>query len=93
MGKVKADSYLSGVKNFDYMREITAIVYPCYYGSSIFEIMKNTSFLEGDMIRFFRQMVDRIGQIRNATTDAKLIDVLRDCEGRIDSSMGDIDVI
>ena len=62
-------------------------------GSSIFEIMKNTSFLEGDMIRFFRQMIDRIGQIRNATTDDKLIDALKDCEDRIDGSMGGIDVI
>ncbi len=93
MGKINSDPYLAGVKKFACMRDLTAIVYPCYYGSSIFEIMKNTSFLEGDMIRFLRQMIDRIGQIRNATMDDKLIDVLRDCEDRINGSMGDIDVI
>ncbi|MFH1127685.1 MAG: DEAD/DEAH box helicase [archaeon] len=91
--KVNSVPYLAKVKNFAYMKELTALIYPCYRGSSIFEIMRNTSLLEGDVIRFFRQIIDRIGQIRNATTDYKLIDMLDKCEDKINRAMGDIDVI
>lgn len=93
LDKINTDPYLGTVKKFGYMREITALIYPCYYGSNIFETMTNTSLLEGDMIRFFRQIIDRIGQIRNATADEKLINMLDGCENRINSSMCDIDVI
>ncbi|MBW6451962.1 MAG: DEAD/DEAH box helicase [DPANN group archaeon] len=93
VSKINSDNYLRNLKHFTYIKDITALVYPCYDSSSIFDIIKNTNLLEGDVIRFFRQIVDRLGQIRNATDDDKLISMLDDCEHMIDHSMGDIDVI
>jgi superfamily II RNA helicase len=55
--------------------------------------MKNTNFLEGDLIRFFRQMIDRLSQIRNATTDPDLRQIVRNCNEIIISSLADIDAI
>ena len=75
------------------MKNITALVYPCYSGDSIFDIIDNTNLLEGDAIRLFRQVIDRIGQIRNATKDKGLMTALDKIEKMIDTSMCDIDVI
>ncbi|MCK4927316.1 MAG: hypothetical protein KAS11_02535, partial [Candidatus Aenigmarchaeota archaeon] len=93
MLKIKSDSYLREVEQLSFIESITAIVYPCYKESSIFDIIDNTNLLEGDVIRLFRQVLDIIGQIRNATDDPDLIKMLKNCEHKIDISMGDIDVI
>ena len=93
MLKIKSDSYLREVEQLSFIESITAIVYPCYKESSIFDIIDNTNLLEGDVIRLFRQVLDIIGQIRNATDEPDLIKMLKNCEHKIDISMGDIDVI
>ena len=91
--KIKSDPYLRTVDKFSFIEALTAIVYLCYKGSSIFEIIDNTNLLEGDVIRLFRQVLDIIGQIINATDNPDLIKMLKNCENKIDSSMRDIDVI
>ncbi|MCK5373385.1 MAG: hypothetical protein KAJ20_03540, partial [Candidatus Aenigmarchaeota archaeon] len=91
--KIKSDPYLRTVDKFSFIEALTAIVYLCYKGSSIFEIIDNTNLLEGDVIRLFRQVLDILGQIINASEDQNLIKMLKNCEGKIDSSMRDIDVI
>ncbi|MCK5043244.1 MAG: hypothetical protein KAR51_04410, partial [Candidatus Aenigmarchaeota archaeon] len=93
MLKIKSDPYLRTVDKFSFIEALTAIVYLCYKGSSIFEIIDNTNLLEGDVIRLFRQVLDILGQIINASEDQNLIKMLKNCEGKIDSSMRDIDVI
>jgi len=55
--------------------------------------MKNTNFLEGDIIRFFRQMLDRITQIKHATDDDRLRQMTKSCQEIIISSLADIDAI
>ena len=91
--KLKGNGFLRREKRFNYLDELTAMVDPCYHGKDIFEIMKNTNFLEGDVIRFFRQMLDRLGQIKNATKDPELKQMLVGCHDRIVSSLSDIDTI
>ncbi len=91
--KILADHYLSSVDKFNSMKHMTALVYPCYAGETIFDIIDNTNLLEGDAIRLFRQIIDRIGQIRNATKDKSLLTALDKIENMIDKSMCDIDVI
>ncbi len=80
-------------RRFHSMEQLTALIHPCYYGKDIFFIMKNTNFLEGDVIRFFRQMIDRLAQISNATDDFRLRQIVKNCQGLIISSLADIDAI
>ncbi|MCX6706596.1 MAG: DEAD/DEAH box helicase, partial [Candidatus Woesearchaeota archaeon] len=65
---------------FSYLDQISAMMHPCYYGHDIFDILKNTDLLEGDIIRFFRQMIDRFSQIKNATDDRMLRDKIVMCQ-------------
>ena len=80
-------------KRFNHIEQLTAFIDPCYHGKDIFHIMKNTNFLEGDVIRFFRQMIDRLAQISNATNDFRLRQMVRSCQELIISSLADIDAI
>ncbi|MCH8329023.1 MAG: hypothetical protein IIB81_01375 [Nanoarchaeota archaeon] len=55
--------------------------------------MENTNLLEGDLIRFFRQILDRINQIRKATKDERLKQMLRSCQDLILNCLRDIDTV
>ena len=90
---INRDSYLSKEKKFRNIDNLSALIVPCHEGESIFEIIKNTNLLEGDVIRIFRQMLDRIGQILNSAQDEKLIHILKKCQYVIDESMKDIDIV
>ncbi|MBU1111628.1 MAG: hypothetical protein KJ896_02515, partial [Nanoarchaeota archaeon] len=68
-------------KKFENLDEVTALLFPLMKGQSFFDLMKNTSLLEGDLIRFFGQVLDRIGQIKKAASDSEL-------ELRIDNVKG-----
>jgi len=76
---------------FEHIPPLTAVIHPCYHGKDIFEIMKNTNFLEGDVIRFLRQILDRLAQIRNASNDSNLIQKMKNCQGLVVNSLADID--
>ena len=91
--KIKRNNFLQYERKFHYLRQLTALIDPCYHGKSIFEIINNTNLLEGDLIRFFRQILDRIGQVRKATQDNMLIRLLDNCARLIDDTMKDIDAI
>ncbi|MCP3682853.1 MAG: DEAD/DEAH box helicase [bacterium] len=92
-GRIKKDRNLYRDKRFHQMDNLTALIYPCYDGKSIFDLLENTNLLEGDLIRFFRQMLDRIGQIRKATPDSRLRDRLTSCQDLISNCMKDIDAV
>ena len=91
--KIGGDSYMSNEEKFRNIDDLSALIVPCYDGESIFEIINNTNLLEGDVIRIFRQMIDRIGQILNSAQDEKLIHILKKCQYVIDESMRDIDIV
>mgnify|MGYP001993899230 CR=1 FL=1 len=90
---IRSDHYLNKEKRFEQLDNITALIHPCYHGSTIFDILKNTNLLEGDLIRIFRQILDRIGQIRNATTDERLSAMLHNSQTLIIDCLKDIDVL
>ena len=69
------------------------MIHPCYYGKDVFDILKNTNFLEGDVIRFFRQMLDRFGQIKGATKDRMLQQMIKSCMNLIIDSLSLVDTI
>ena len=70
-------------KSFENLRDVTALVYPMYIGKSFFEILENTNLLEGDLIRFYGQILDRINQIRKAGVDSELMEKMRFCRDLI----------
>jgi superfamily II RNA helicase len=90
---IHRNEYLSKEKRLRHLIDVSALIHPCFHGQSIFDILKNTNLLEGDIIRFFRQMIDRMTQIRNATQDRRLIEIMRSLENVILHSLQDIDAI
>ncbi len=62
-----------GEKWMDSVPIMTAIIRPCMEGKSFLEILKNTSLLEGDLIRILMQVLDRLEQMSKAVDD-ELID-------------------
>jgi superfamily II RNA helicase len=91
--KIGHHKFLKRKKNFKSLKKITALIWPCYKGKDIFDIIDNTNLLEGDVIRFFRQILDRIGQILKATDDNKLIEKLDAIRLKIIKALKDIDVV
>jgi superfamily II RNA helicase len=55
-----------------------------YGGAEFTELMKYTSMLEGDIVRFIRQIIDLLEQIMHSTIDDNLKDKIKDVERRID---------
>ncbi|MBI4440305.1 DEAD/DEAH box helicase [Candidatus Woesearchaeota archaeon] len=88
---VRRQGYLQKEKRFESLENITSLVHPCYHGATIFGILNNTSLLEGDIIRLFRQIIDRMGQVRNATADERLKGMMKSCQDIILASIQNID--
>jgi len=91
--KIYNHKFLKKDKRFKEMHKLTALIDPCYHGKNLFDIMKNTNLLEGDLIRFFRQILDRIGQIKKATSDEKLKFMLGNCQHLVIESLKEIDIL
>ena len=91
--QIYADSYIGRDKRFENIDKLTALIHPCYYGKSIFDVIENTNLLEGDVIRLFRQILDRLGQLKKATEDKNLRNMLNGCQDIISTCMKDIDVV
>lgn len=81
---LNADEYLSREEKFENLATMTALIYPLIKGQSFFEVIKLTNLLEGDLIRLYAQITDRIGQIRKATTEHKLLNKIENCKGMVD---------
>jgi superfamily II RNA helicase len=90
---IRSNPYVAKDKAFRHIDELTALIYPCYNGRNIFEILRNTNLLEGDLLRFFRQILDLIGQIKKATADRELREDIEKIQDIIINSMKDIDRI
>ena len=74
---------LDSKKKLENLDEVTSFIHPIYNGKTFFDLMKNSNLLEGDLIRFFGQILDRIGQIKKATTDDNLVTLMDDLQGLI----------
>jgi len=88
-----ADEYLSREKKFLQLDDMTTIINPIYYGKSFFEVLLLTNLLEGDLIRILAQVLDRLGQIRKATTNSRLLSKVENCEGIIKKALEGIYLI
>lgn len=92
-GKVRSVPYLRTDDRLKYALEVTSLIKPCYEGQTIFEMMYNTSMVEGDLVRFLRQIIDKMGQVREASYDRALQDTLREAQQRVQNSLQEIDIL
>jgi len=81
---IHANHFTSKQFPFDASKKIHHFVKRWFDQCEFIELMDYTSYSEGDIIRFFRQMIDFIEQIKKATTDYDLIAKLNQIKGRID---------
>ncbi len=84
---LQQNEYLAREEKFLELNKLTALIHPVYKGTSFFELLGMTNLLEGDLIRFFAQILDRIGQIRKATTDHDLMRKMQNCRGIIERAL------
>ena len=66
---------------------LTSLIHPIYEGKTFFDLIDLSNLLEGDLIRFFGQILDRIGQIRKATSHYALKRKMENCQGIIEKSL------
>ncbi len=84
---LRENPYLSREKKFEDLRFMTTLMHPIYHGKSFFEVLKYSNLLEGDLIRLYTQILDRIGQVRKASTDFKLLNKMGNCKVIMDKSL------
>jgi len=60
------------------------MINPIYNGKSFFDVLDGTNLLEGDMIRIYTQIIDRIGQIQKANISIDLSKKLDNCKDLIE---------
>lgn len=81
------NDYLAREKKFRELEKLTSLIYPIYHGESFFTVLEQTNLQEGDLIRFFLQILDRVGQIRKATSDFRVSKKMENCEGIIKKAL------
>ncbi len=87
------DDFLRKEKRFNEIDNLTSLIHPLYHGSGLFKILENTNLPEGDLIRFLRQIVDRLGQIKMATTDRSLGDMMDNCQKLVNDCVKDFGIV
>ncbi len=78
---LRKNEFLAKEKHLLELDTMTTIINPMYNGKTFFEVLELTNLLEGDLIRLYLQVLDRLGQIRKASTDHKLLAKVENCEG------------
>jgi superfamily II RNA helicase len=91
--KIANHDYLRHDKRFNDLIWITALIHPCFNGGNIFDVIKNTQLPEGDLLRFYRTLIDRISQVRQATNDYQLAKQLDNCMDAIRRCIELVDVL
>ena len=91
--EISYEPFLRRERRFQNIETITSLIHLCYYGSSIFRIIENTNLLEGDIIRFFRQIVDKLGQIKAATNDMVLSGMMASLQQLLLKCLSEVDAV
>ncbi|MBW2964228.1 DEAD/DEAH box helicase [Candidatus Woesearchaeota archaeon] len=75
------------------MENMSAFMDPCYHGKKFIEILQNTNMPEGDLIRLFMRILDKLEQIDKALEDwDEKTPMVRNCKQLIRSSLEGIHV-
>lgn len=87
------NEYLAHEEKFLQLNTLTALINPMYNGKTFFDLLGLTNLLEGDLIRLFAQILDRVGQIKKATNDSDLIRKMQNCKGIVERMLEGIYVV
>lgn len=82
--KLEQDDFINKSINKINLHRMIAFTVHWASGGSFEELLTLSNYLEGDIIRMFRRMLDIIRQLRRATHDYDLSTILKDCADRID---------
>ena len=88
---IRTNEYCTKEKRFKEAAKLTGFIHPLYHGQGFFKILEQTLIPEGDLIRFFRQIADKLFQIKNATNDSRLREMLLSCQKKIDECLAGFD--
>lgn len=72
MSELAADAYVLKNISRTNLKKVIGICYSWSSGKSFEEIMDLSNLAEGDLIRFFRQIIDQLEQIKHASKDETL---------------------
>ena len=84
---------LAKERKFLELDTLTTLLNPIYNGKTFFDVLNLTNLLEGDLIRIYAQILDRLGQIRKASTNSKLLNKVANCQGIIERALEGIYLI
>ena len=77
---LRNNEFLAREKKFLQLDIVTVFIHPIYNGKTFFDVLDFMNLLEGDLIRLYSQILDRIGQVLKATTDYKLKNKMINCQ-------------
>lgn len=86
-GILRKNEYLAHEKKFLKLDIVTVFINPIYHGKSFFDVLLLTNLLEGDIIRIYAQVLDRIGQIKKASTNYKVLNKIENCKGIVKKAL------
>ena len=84
----KFDKILKGKEQ--HISDMSSIIYPLFTNSDFFAVLDNTSLDEGDLIRLYGQVMDRINQIQRATENYDLRQRLDACFNMLKELLKDL---
>jgi superfamily II RNA helicase len=80
-------------KWYNNIEKMTAFMEPCFHHKKFIEILKNTNMPEGDLIRLFMRILDKLEQIDRALEGGdEMLYVVRNCKHLIKDSLEGIHV-
>ena len=74
------------------IKRLSAVIKPVMEQKKFIEILQNTNMPEGDLIRLYMQVLDKLEQIDRASQDGSLIRKVRNCKELLRSSLEGIHV-
>ena len=84
---LRDNDYLSQFDKFENFEIITVFIKPIFDGKTFFDVLQLTNLLEGDLIRIYAQIMDRIGQIKKASENFELRNKMDNCKGIIEKAL------
>jgi superfamily II RNA helicase len=91
--RIREHNYLRAEKRFEDLITLTALIYPCFHGEDIFDVIDRTQLPEGDLLRFYRTVLDRVSQIEKATDNPDLRRKMDDCTDVIKRCIKLVDIL
>ncbi|MEK6960900.1 MAG: DEAD/DEAH box helicase [Nanoarchaeota archaeon] len=88
--QLKKHEYLGKHMKMNYIILLAPFLQKWYEGCSFLELMKCTNLAEGDVIKFFRQMIDLMSQVKHASHDDQLRDKMDKISDRLNRELVEV---